>query len=80
MALINPEIVYSEGSHIDVEGCLSIPGEQGEVERPYKVRVKALNVKGEEIELEGEELLARALCHEIDHLEGILFIDRVIKK
>lgn len=78
LRLINPEIIYTEGSYIDVEGCLSIPGEQGEVERPYKVKVKALNEKGEEIIVEGEELLARALCHEIDHLEGILFTDKVI--
>lgn len=78
LRLINPEIISTEGSYVDVEGCLSIPGEQGEVERPYKVKVKALNEKGEEIIVEGEELLARALCHEIDHLEGILFIDKVI--
>jgi peptide deformylase len=77
LRLINPEIIFSEGSYIDTEGCLSIPGEQGDVERPYKVKVKALNEKGEEIIVEGEELLARALCHEIDHLDGILFIDKV---
>lgn len=76
--LINPEIIETEGSQKDVEGCLSVPGEQGEVERPYKVKVKALNEKGEEIVLEGEELLARALCHEIDHLDGVLFVDKVI--
>ncbi|CAB1243589.1 peptide deformylase [Clostridium sp. MT-14] len=78
--LINPEIIYSEGSYIDKEGCLSIPGVQGEVKRPNKVKVKALNEKGEEIIVEGENLLARAFCHEIDHLNGILFIDKVIKK
>lgn len=78
LKLINPEIISTEGNYIDVEGCLSIPGEQGQVERPYKVKVKALNEKGEEIIVEGEELLARALCHEIDHLEGVLFIDKVI--
>ncbi|EHN14971.1 MULTISPECIES: peptide deformylase [Clostridium] len=76
--LINPEIIETEGSQKDVEGCLSVPGEQGEVERPYKVKVKALNEKGEEIILEGEELLARAFCHEIDHLDGVLFVDKVI--
>lgn len=76
--LINPEIIETEGNEIDVEGCLSVPGEQGEVERPYKVKVKALNEKGEEIVLEGEGLLARAFCHEIDHLDGILFVDKVI--
>ncbi|EJP6470799.1 peptide deformylase [Clostridium botulinum] len=76
--LINPEIIETEGNETDVEGCLSVPGEQGEVERPYKVKVKALNEKGEEIVLEGEGLLARAFCHEIDHLDGILFVDKVI--
>ncbi|EDU36322.1 peptide deformylase [Clostridium sporogenes] len=78
--LINPEIIETEGSQKDVEGCLSVPGEQGEVERPYKVKVKALNEKGEQIVLEGEELLARAFCHEIDHLDGVLFVDKVINK
>ncbi|MCH3964042.1 MAG: peptide deformylase [Clostridium sp.] len=77
--LINPEIVYKEGSYIDSEGCLSIPGRQEEVERPKKVRVEALNEKGEKITIEGEDLLARAFCHEIDHLDGILFIDRIRK-
>jgi peptide deformylase len=76
--LINPEIISEEGSQIDLEGCLSIPGEQGEVERPNKVKVKALNEKGEEIIVEGEGLLARALCHEIDHLDGVLFVDKTI--
>ncbi|WP_061316952.1 peptide deformylase [Clostridium botulinum] len=78
--LINPEIIETEGNQKDVEGCLSVPGEQGEVERPYKVKVKALNEKGEEIVLEGEGLLARAFCHEIDHLDGVLFVDKVIDK
>jgi peptide deformylase len=80
LKLVNPEIIYSEGKAVDTEGCLSIPGSQGEVERPHKVKVKALNEKGEEIIIEGEDLLARALCHEIDHLNGILFIDKIIKK
>ncbi|NEZ46008.1 peptide deformylase [Clostridium niameyense] len=78
LKLINPEIIEKEGAYTDVEGCLSVPGIQKKVERPYKVKVKALNEKGEEIVVEGEELLARALCHEIDHLEGILFIDKAI--
>ncbi|MCI1943854.1 peptide deformylase [Clostridium luticellarii] len=78
--LINPEIIYSEGSYVDKEGCLSIPGVQGEVERPRKVKVKALNESGEEVIVEGEDLLARAFCHEVDHLNGILFIDKAIKK
>ncbi|AZV56251.1 peptide deformylase [Clostridium sp. AWRP] len=80
LKLVNPEIIYSEGKAVDIEGCLSIPGSEGEVERPEKVKVKALNEKGEEIVIEGEDLLARALCHEIDHLNGILFIDKIIKK
>ncbi|OBR94786.1 MULTISPECIES: peptide deformylase [Clostridium] len=80
LKLVNPEITYSEGKAVDIEGCLSIPGSEGEVERPKKVKVKALNEKGEEIIIEGEDLLARALCHEIDHLNGILFIDKIIKK
>jgi peptide deformylase len=78
--LINPEIIHKEGSYIDEEGCLSIPGEVGKVERPYKVKVKALNREGKEIVIEGKELLARALCHEIDHLDGILFVDKMIAK
>lgn len=77
--LINPEIVYKEGSYVDTEGCLSIPGRQEEVERPEKVTVEALNEKGEKITIEGEGLLARAFCHEIDHLDGILYIDRIKK-
>lgn len=78
--LINPEIIKSEGSYIDEEGCLSVPGEQGPVERPYKVTVKALDRNGKEIVVEGEELMARALCHEIDHLDGILYVDKIIKE
>ncbi|HHV96409.1 MAG TPA: peptide deformylase [Clostridiaceae bacterium] len=77
--LINPEIIYTEGEQYETEGCLSIPGVYGEVKRPEKVIVKALNRKGEEITIEGTKLLAIALCHEIDHLDGILFIDKAIK-
>ena len=76
--LINPEIIEGEGEQIDVEGCLSIPGISGDVSRPELVKVKGLNRKGENIEITGQGLLARALCHEIDHLNGILFIDKVI--
>ncbi|SKA92422.1 peptide deformylase [Caloramator quimbayensis] len=75
--LVNPEIINSEGSQIDIEGCLSIPNVRDNVERPKKVVVKALNENGEEIIIEGEDFLARALCHEIDHLDGILFVDKV---
>jgi peptide deformylase len=77
--LINPEIIQTEGEYLDEEGCLSIPGEQGKVLRPEKVKVRALNEKGEEFELEGEGLLARALCHEIDHLDGVLFVDKLVE-
>jgi peptide deformylase len=77
--LINPEILETEGEYLDEEGCLSIPGQQGKVLRPEKVKVKALNEKGEEFILEGEGLLARALCHEIDHLDGVLFIDKLVE-
>lgn len=76
--LINPEIVESSGEQRGAEGCLSIPGIRGEVIRPEKVKVKALNREGEQIEVTGTGLLARALCHEIDHLDGILFIDKAV--
>lgn len=75
--LINPEIIAFEGSQSDEEGCLSIPGRSGNVERPKYVSVKALDENGEEIIIKGEDLIARALCHEIDHLNGILFIDKM---
>lgn len=77
--LINPEIVWTEGKQLNVEGCLSIPGKMGEVERPAEILVRALNRKGEEIEIKGSELLAVALSHEIDHLDGVLFTDKVIR-
>ena len=77
--LINPEIIEAEGEYLDNEGCLSVPGESGDVLRPYRVKVRALNSFGETIEIEGEELLARAFCHEIDHLDGILYVDKVVK-
>ena len=79
ICLINPEILEVEGEAIDEEGCLSLPGRTGNVKRPAKATVKALNEKGEEYTITGEGLLARALCHEIDHLDGILFIDKVIE-
>lgn len=78
--LINPEILWEKGEQDGEEGCLSIPGYSANVKRPAKVKVKGLNRKGEEIEIVGEGLLARALCHEIDHLNGILFIDRVVSE
>lgn len=74
---INPEILETSGSQYGEEGCLSVPGEFEDVERANHVKIKALNEKGEEFILEGEELLARAILHENDHLNGILFIDKV---
>lgn len=76
LELVNPAIVISEGEQTDTEGCLSIPGLVGEVTRAYKVKVRALNREGQEIELEREEMAARALQHEIDHLNGVLFTDK----
>ena len=76
--LINPVIIYKKGEQIDAEGCLSVPGRSATVSRPEKVIVRAKNRKGEEIEITGTGLLARALCHEIDHLSGTLYIDNAI--
>ena len=76
--LINPVITEADGEQQELEGCLSIPGIYGRVQRPEKVLVKALDENGKPFDLEGTGLLARALCHEIDHLDGILFIDKVI--
>ena len=76
--LINPVIVYESGEQTEVEGCLSIPGIKGKVKRPEKVIVRAQNRKGETFEMTGTELLAIAFCHEIDHLNGILFTDKAI--
>lgn len=76
--LINPVIVKALGEQQEIEGCLSVPGIYGKVKRPEKVIVKALDKNGRSYDLEGSGLLARALCHEIDHLDGILFIDKMI--
>jgi len=75
---INPEITYREGSQVGSEGCLSVPGKTCEVDRPKKIRVKATDRDGKEFELEAEDLLARCICHEYDHLEGVLFIDKSV--
>lgn len=72
--LINPEILETSGEQTGEEGCLSVPGKSGLVTRPNHVKVKALNEDMEEIELEGEGLLARAFCHEIDHLDGKMYV------
>ena len=70
----------TKGTQCDEEGCLSIPGESNPVERPNYVKVKAFNEKGEEFILEGEELLARAILHENDHLNGVLYVDHVSRR
>lgn len=77
--LINPVIISESGSQTGAEGCLSVPGVFGEVKRPNKVTVRAQDRNGEFFEITGEELLARAFCHELEHLEGKLFLERVIK-
>lgn len=77
--LVNPVIKSQSGQQCMAEGCLSVPGIWGEVNRPTHVVVEALNSKGEKIIIEGEGLLAIALCHEIDHLDGILFKDKVVR-
>ena len=75
--LINPEIIEEEGSQTGQEGCLSVPGKAGIVTRPQKVKVKALDENMEEVVLEGEDLLARAICHECAHLHGQLYVSLV---
>jgi peptide deformylase len=77
IVLANPEIIHAEGEVREEEGCLSIPGFRGYVVRPQFVTVKAQNAKGESFEIRGENLLARAFCHEIDHLNGVLFIQHL---
>ncbi len=77
LVLINPEIIEADGEQEGYEGCLSVPGKSGLVKRPNHVKVRALNERMEEIEVEGEELLARALCHEIEHLDGHLYVEKV---
>jgi len=77
IVLINPEIIHAEGEVREEEGCLSIPGFRGYVVRPQFVTIRAQNAKGETFEIRGENLLARAFCHEIDHLHGILFLQHL---
>ena len=77
MVLINPEILETSGEQTGSEGCLSVPGKAGEVTRPNYVKVKALNEEMKEVIYEGTELLARAFCHEIEHLDGHLYVEKV---
>ncbi len=78
--LINPKIIAFAGEQEEQEGCLSIPGRWGITHRPKHVTVRAVNRRGESFEISGSDLLARALCHEIDHLDGKLFIDKMVKE
>ena len=77
IAIINPEIVSTEGEQVEEEGCLSVPGFRESVTRPKKVKVRAQDAKGKEFTMQGEGLLARAFCHETDHLNGRLFISHL---
>lgn len=77
IVLINPEIIETSGAQTGEEGCLSVPGKHGIVTRPNYVKVRAFDEEMKEFEIEGEELLARAFCHEIDHLSGKLYVDLV---
>jgi len=75
--LVNPEVVDDRGRVFDDEGCLSIPGITEKVARPSYVKIEAQDLEGQTFVLEGEELMARVICHEVDHLNGVLFIDRL---
>ena len=77
LELINPEIISQSGEQTGLEGCLSVPGKYGIVTRPNVVKVRAQDRFGEWYEAEGEELIARAFCHELDHLDGHLYVDKV---
>lgn len=79
LEIINPEIIDCEGEQSGSEGCLSVPGKFGWLKRAQKIRVKGLNPKGESIELEATDLLARVIQHEIDHLDGVLFPNKAIR-
>lgn len=79
LVLINPEIIQESGEQHTPEGCLSLPGKSGIVNRPEKVTIRALDRDGNEYEYTGKDLLAKAFCHEIDHLGGILFMDKIEK-
>ena len=79
LELINPEIIAAEGSQTGAEGCLSVPDKWGVTERPARVTVRALDRNGREFTVTGEELTARCFCHELDHLEGVLFTDKATR-
>ena len=77
--LVNPEIVSTEGEMTVIEGCLSVPGRSGRVVRPEKVTLKAQDRHGEAVEMTGEGFLAMAMCHELDHLDGVLYVDKMLE-
>lgn len=77
--MVNPEILAAEGEQTCIEGCLSVPGRRGKVIRPAVVRVHGQDRKGKHIELEADGFLANAFCHEIDHLDGIIYVDKMIE-
>lgn len=77
ITLVNPEIVSTEGEQFEEEGCLSIPGFSATVVRPKKVVLQGVDLEGKEVVVEGSDLLARAFCHELDHLNGVLFLDHL---
>lgn len=79
LKMVNPEMLESDGSVVDIEGCLSVPNLSGTVERPETVTVRYIDENNEEQTLEADELLARVICHEIDHLDGILYTDKVLE-
>lgn len=77
--MINPEILEKKGSDIAAEGCLSVPNLAGTVDRPTNVKARYINIDGEEVIIDAQGFLARAICHELDHLDGILYTDKVIE-
>lgn len=80
LQLINPEIIATEGEQEETEGCLSVPGRRGYVVRPQKVTVRATDRRGAPVEIQAEGLKAVAFCHEIDHLNGVLFVDKMTRE
>ena len=79
LCFVNPEVLEESGEYLDIEGCLSIPGETGVVSRPQYVKVKAINENNEEFIIEAKNLLARCILHELDHLNGVLFTDKLVE-